>query len=367
MAIDAKTTHPVEVAFIPWLVIELLFWLGFACMSFVALTLFYSQPNLNHVLDIVFEALTGAVFVRPILWGAPHLHAMRLVPKSIMVIFFTVLLSQLWNLLRMTAFPVFVPGAYVWNQFGGWAFTALLIFALWTSLFYGVRAYAFATTQRDLARQERFKRLVAEKLYGTAQLKMLRYQINPHFIFNTLNSVNALIATDRAKDARAMINRLSDLLRLSLDRDPPLIVPFADELENARRYLGVEQMRFQDRLRLQVDAEDSILAVPVPSLILQPLVENAIRHGVEAQSAPCDIRITGQMQQGRLRIQIIDSGPGLRETRQRSGRAGLGLENVRTRLQSVYGTQASFDLSDHHPRGVQVDILVPLNVPEPFR
>lgn len=361
-----QTDQPVKVALIPWLAIELLFWLAFSLVSFVALTLFYSQPTPNHVLNILFEAVSGAMFVRPLLWGAVHMQFMPLMPKSVMVILLTVLLSQLWNLLRMTAFPVFVPEAYIWNQFGGWSFTALLIFGLWTSLFYGVRAYAFAATQRDLATQERVKRLIAEKQYTNAQLKMLRYQLNPHFIFNTLNSLNALIATRRTEDARAMVTGLSDLLRLSLERDPPLINSLKEELENARRYLTLAQMRFLDRLDFTIEADDQLLTTPVPSLILQPLVENAVRHGVEGQKSPCRIGILVTGLDSELVITVRDDGPGLAETGQRSGRPGLGLENVKTRLKSVYGDGAVFRLSQRTPKGVEVVISVPRQVPELF-
>lgn len=343
---------------------ETLFWLGFAFTSFVSLGLFYGSPSLGKISNILFEAILGVVFTRPILWIAPRLVQLSAISRVSALSGLVILLSQVWNVVRMTSFPFFFPGAEIWDQFGGWAFTAGLIFSLWTALFYGVRAYRFAADQRALANHERFRRLNAEKVSSNAKLKMLRYQINPHFIFNTLNSINALVATNRNKDARMMIDRFSDLLRLTLERDPPLIVPLNDELDTARRYLTVEQMRFRDRLTTEFLIEDDLENVSVPSLILQPLIENAVRHGVEAQSKPCKITVIARANEGVLELVVADTGPGLRDSHAPREREALGVDNVTTRLESVYGNEATFHLKDCEPHGVKAMLRMPLQPPE---
>lgn len=351
---------------IQWWMTETLFWFGFGLTSFISLGLFYGNPIPGNLGDITFEAIIGVVFTRPILWGAPHLAKMRPLQRVTVLLAMILILSQLWNVVRMMTFPYFIPGVQVWDQFGGYAFTAGLIFSLWTALFYGVRAYNSAADQRARADIERFRRLNAEKLSSNAQLKMLRYQINPHFIFNTLNSVNALIATNRNKDARLMIDKFSDLLRLTLERDPPLIVPLADEIDTARRYLTVEQMRFRDRLTTVFEIDPDLEGISVPSLIMQPLIENAVRHGVEVQSKASTITIIARRKNDKLELVVADTGPGLNQDRSDRDRESLGVDNVTARLESVYGDAASFELRDCVPQGVKAILRMPLQPLETF-
>ncbi|KJS36120.1 MAG: hypothetical protein VR74_14170 [Hyphomonas sp. BRH_c22] len=350
-----------------WWITEILFWVAVALASFIALTLFYGEPGLTNIADLLFEALLGIIFTRPILWSASRLGTMPVISRAIVLATMVLVLSQGWNLVRMLFFPVFFPGAEIWNQFGGWAFSAILIFALWTAVFHNFRAHQIATTQRELATQERLRRLGAEQLTSNAQLKMLRYQINPHFIFNTLNSVNALIVTNRNSDARLMIDKLSDLLRMTLARDPPLIVPLSEEMDTAKRYLDVEQMRFQDRLTTRFDVPDALRNVKIPSLILQPLVENAVRHGVEKQTAHCEISIEARESDGGIVISISDTGPGLKSEPREHSRESLGLSNVLSRLHSVYGDTASFSLTDRREGGARASLTLPLGVPTVFQ
>lgn len=161
-----------------------------------------------------------------------------------------------------------------------------------------------------------------------------------------------------------MIDKFSDLLRLTLERDPPLIVALADELDTARRYLTVEQMRFRDRLIAEFDIEADLESITVPSLILQPLIENAVRHGVEAQSAPCKISVIARVERDKLELVVADTGPGIVESQTAREREGLGVDNVTTRLQSVYGDDATFHLQACEPRGVKAILTIPLQPSE---
>jgi sensor histidine kinase YesM len=351
-----------------WWMVEILFWVGFSLTSFIALTLFYNeQPRIVHGVNLAYEAILGMVFTRPILWSAARLDKLPRPTNSAVLLGIVLLTSQSWNVVRMFSFSAFFPQQTVWDQLGGWAFSAILIFALWTALFYSVRAHKIAAAQKDLASHERFRRLNAEAQNSNAQLKMLRYQINPHFIFNTLNSVNALIATNRSKDARDMVDALGELLRMTLERDPPLIIPLSEEINTTCSYLEVEKLRFRDRLTTTVNIDDGLEEISVPSLILQPLVENAVRHGVEAQSEPCHILIEAKQKADHIKISIADTGPGLQTKNPTHERSGLGLENVKSRLKSVYGEDASFSIKDREGGGVKVTLCLPLQVPSIFR
>ena len=359
--LQPKSVDPVP---LPWWLTECLFWLGFCLTEFVWLDLYYgNDPSVRTIARVLAEAALGAAFARPILWTTTWLQRFALLPRLSLMLVTVVALSQAWNVVRMLIYPAFFPGAYIWNQYGGWAFSAVAIFALWTTLYFSVRAYKLAAYQRELANKEHIERLNAEKQSSNAMLKMLRYQINPHFIFNTLNSVNALIATNRSQDARSMIDGLSDLLRKTLEQDPPMIVPLAEELDTAERYLRVEKMRFGERLLIDIKVDEEARNLIVPSLILQPLVENAVRHGVEAQTQPCRIEIEAKLTDDRLHISVSDTGPGLRGERRTRG-TGLGVENVRARLASTYGDQAKFTLSEQQGNGIRACLEMPRAVPD---
>jgi signal transduction histidine kinase len=353
-----------EVA-LPWWLTELIFWIGFCLTEFVWLDLYYGNSlSISTVARVLAEAVIGAAFARPILWSASWLEAwsptLRIAGLGVVVI----LISQAWNVTRMLTYPIFFPDAYIWNQYGGWAFSAVAIFALWTALYFGVRAYRLVALQRQIAIAEHVERLNAERLFSNVKLKMLRYQVNPHFIFNTLNSINALIATNRNQDARSMINGLSDLLRKTLEADPPLVVPLSEELDTVERYLQVEKMRFGDRLMMAISADESAKSIFVPSLVLQPLAENAVRHAVEARSAACEVVIEARVIGDRVQITVSDTGPGLGGGRPEGDRAGLGLANVRARIESLYGVQGHFTLSNRDSGGVRALLDLPAVLPE---
>ena len=180
-----------------------------------------------------------------------------------------------------------------------------------------------------------------------AQLAALRYQLNPHFLFNALNSISALIVTNRNKDAEAMTNRLSAFLRSSLNADPAELIPLDEELALTQEYLDIESVRFGERLSVAVDCADEACDFLVPSFLVQPLVENAVKHGVARSRAPVEIRIHAAMAQGALRIEVanclVQAGgdePGA------GGAGGLGLANVRRRLEAVYGKSATLDAGE---------------------
>jgi sensor histidine kinase YesM len=174
---------------------------------------------------------------------------------------------------------------------------------------------------------------------SAAQLAVLRYQLNPHFLFNTLNSIAALIAERQADEAERMINRLSDFLRAGLDTDPLEQVPLSDEIAQQRRYLEIERIRFPNRLLFQFDIGPGAGEALVPSLLLQPLVENVIKYAVAPSPHLVTLRIEASVRDDLLHIAVRDDG---RAAAQGASGAGIGLDNVRQRLASLFGGDASF-------------------------
>jgi two-component sensor histidine kinase len=211
--------------------------------------------------------------------------------------------------------------------------------------------------------QERERRAAElEARLTSAKLQALRMQINPHFLFNTLNSIAALIYVNpRAADE--MLGDLSELLRRSLDSMEEQEIPLAQELEFIGAYLSIEQKRFGERLRVEQSVPDELMKALVPALILQPLVENAIRHGIEPRRGPGLISIEAKQEDKHLHLIVRDNGRGLPPAdSNNSGRRGIGLANTEARLRGLYGRDQSFSLGRAEPQGCLADIHLPLHL-----
>jgi sensor histidine kinase YesM len=194
-----------------------------------------------------------------------------------------------------------------------------------------------------------------------AQLDALKMQLHPHFLFNTLNSISVLMQEDVAA-ANRMLVRLSDLLRLTLKNTNTHEVALKQELDFLRSYLEIEQTRFQDRLQVKIKTEPETLDAIVPNLILQPLVENCIRHAVAPKAEASIIEICAAQNNGHLELVVRDDGAGLPET---NGNAkGIGLANTRTRLEKLYGSNHEFELAPAASGGLQVKISIPFRLAE---
>jgi len=192
-----------------------------------------------------------------------------------------------------------------------------------------------------------------------ARLQALRMQINPHFLFNTLNTISALIH-ENPDAADRMVVRLSELLRRTLDRGDVQEVPLREELEFLKSYLEIEQMRFPDRLTVTFDIEPKTNELLVPHLILQPLVENALRHGIMPREEAGRIEISARVAEGQhLELKVRDNGNGLSATNGRNGREGIGLKNIRSRLAQLYGGAQEFTLGNASGGGVEARIRIP--------
>jgi sensor histidine kinase YesM len=209
--------------------------------------------------------------------------------------------------------------------------------------------------QREELRASRLKAELAQ-----AQLQALKMQLQPHFLFNTLNSISALLDED-VDAADEMLARLGDFLRMTLQNSGAQRVTLHEEMEFLRCYLEIEQVRFQDRLTVSYEVAPDALDAMVPNLILQPIVENAIRHGIVAQSGPGHIEIRASRSNGALILQVQDNGPGLAAAQDSSARlrGGVGLSNTRARLEHLYGAMQRFEMADAREGGLQVTLEIP--------
>lgn len=213
----------------------------------------------------------------------------------------------------------------------------------------------------DYYRKYRERELRASQLetrLAQAQLDALKMQLHPHFLFNTLNSISVLMSED-VTAARRMLNRLSDLLRASLEKAGRHEVSLKEELEFLHNYLEIEQTRFQDRLAVRMEIEPEALDARVPNLILQPLVENAIRHGIAPRAEPGLIEIRAGRQNGMVELMVRDNGPGLAAGSQERLMKGIGLSNTQARLKQLYGPAHHFEMDDAEGGGLEVKITIP--------
>ncbi|HEY2712810.1 MAG TPA: histidine kinase [Chthoniobacterales bacterium] len=196
-----------------------------------------------------------------------------------------------------------------------------------------------------------------------AQLRALKMQLQPHFLFNTLHSISSLVLEDPPR-ANAMIARLGDFLRLTLEHTDEQMVTLKEEIEFLRCYLEIEQVRFGDRLTVNFRMEPATLAANLPHLILQPVVENAIQHAVAPRAAPGRIDIEAKRSNGLVQLEVRDTGPGLRENTDSVTRHGVGLRNVIARLEQTYGSEFSFEMKNGQDGGLTVTMELPFRSEE---
>jgi sensor histidine kinase YesM len=190
-----------------------------------------------------------------------------------------------------------------------------------------------------------------------SQLSALKMQMHPHFLFNTLSAIMVLVRQRKTQPAETMLSRLSDLLRHTLDDVETQEVPLWRELDFLRLYLSIEQVRFEDRLRVRIDAGTEVTDALVPHMVLQPIVENAVRHGLGQSEEPVLIHVSVCRVNGQLALTFADDGPGCPDPVFRQ--KGIGLTNTRDRLHRLYGEAATFSAENRVPRGVQVTMVLP--------
>jgi two-component system, LytTR family, sensor kinase len=228
------------------------------------------------------------------------------------------------------------------------------LLAAWSALYYGINYYLLLEEEID-------QRARLESQASTAQLAMLRYQLNPHFLFNTLNSISTLVLLKQTERANAMLSRLASFLRYTLVNEPTAKVTLVQEVETLKLYLEIEKMRFEDRLRPHFKIDGDAIGARLPSLLLQPLIENAIKYAVTPAEHGADIWITAQREGRAVRIEVADSGPGPGGTPIDAQSTGVGLANIQDRLAQAYGPAHGYSTRTNEHGGFSVIIELPLD------
>ncbi|MFN3620709.1 sensor histidine kinase [Sphingorhabdus sp.] len=243
-------------------------------------------------------------------------------------------------------------GLSFWQEIADISVTHYFFLIAWSSLYVAI---GYAREVREAERKtSRFAQAAQD-----AELRSLRYQVNPHFLFNTLNSLSSLVMTGKPKEAETMIQNLSNFYRTSLSSDPLEDVTLEEEVELQRLYLEIESVRYPKRLKVSIDIPDELMGQHVPALILQPLVENAIKYGVSRSTRPVEIIISAKRDNDVLILSVIDDGEAVDSDQ--VGGNGIGLANVRDRLEARYRSAARLDTQMVHGGGFIAMLTLPLS------
>ncbi len=348
-------------------------WIGISLLTYLSLSVPYDQYELSYLAHNVTQSLVGFALSTPLRYLYRAIWNWGGYVRVAVVLGSAILLAVLWAAARLQVFMMMTGETGVWNDFGGWLFPSLFVFFTWAALYHGIKYFQFLQREQEIAvraesaqRQEALKRMKAEAQTKAAQLQLLRYQLNPHFLFNTLNAVSSLITAARGDDANSMLLKLSTFLRFALERDDMTLTTLREELMAIELYLDIEKVRFSDRLTVSFEVSPDAYRCSVPSLLLQPIVENAIKYAIAQSEEGGRIRIGARCGEGRLWLEIDDTGPdnppeekNQDMTSEDVSGVGIGLQNIRDRLATLYGEQCSVTHESSPLGGRRVSIAIP--------
>ena len=345
------------------------FW-GFLCIvSFFTLTLWYNHPSWAYIAPILTQSIVGLLCSLVVERVIVAVWDKALFIKSLISFAIVVAISSLWTVIRMLIFEYMTGEQHIWEDFGGWYFSSIFIFISWAALYYGVQYYELLQQEhRSMlraeaeARDQQNKRMHAQANARDAQMKMLRYQLNPHFLCNTLNAINALIECDETEKAQEMSVKLSQFFRHSLDNIPNTKITLESEINALNLYLQIEKIRFEDRLSLDFNIDADANAALVPSLLLQPIIENSMKHAIAKCETGGTITLRAEVIDEHLYICMQDSGPGIKVGKSKLqsviGR-GVGLKNTDDRLKTLYDDRFQFNITSIDGGGLRTEITIP--------
>jgi signal transduction histidine kinase len=305
--------------------------------------------------------VTATGFSLTLLMAAAYRRIIAMKPVYVWTLSLVILAgaSALFSVLEVWAHATFYqPG---WKPQGIEFLGAILldfsVLGAWSGLYYGINYYLLLAEQSE-------RMVNVARQANSAQLEMLRYQLNPHFLFNTLNSISTLVLLKQTERANAMLSRLASFLRYSLVGEREGLATVAQEAEALKLYLDIERTRFEARLRTRFDIAPDVMEARLPSLLLQPIVENAIKYAVTPSEDGADILIDARRMDDRLVITIADTGPGLQGAPATGGDpvpggTQVGMANIRERLMQAYGDNHRFELAENSPKGLIVLIDIP--------
>lgn len=346
-------------------------WVALSVLTYFSLSLPYSQFELSYFAHNISQSVVGLLLTLPLRWCFKSVWSWPVAQRFILAVIATIFFSMLWAVLRLLLFMLMTQEQNLWADYGGWVFPSIFVFFTWSALYHGIKYYQLLQQQREAMlvlesqqRQRALQLVRAKAEVKDAQLQLLRYQLNPHFLFNTLNSVASLVSAERTEDAKTMLSRLGDFLRYSLDAGEDMLIPLDKEFWALSQYLMIEQVRFSDRMTLKLDVPANLESLLVPNMLLQPLAENAIKYAIAPSESGGTIRVSAQLRDSRLVLSVEDSGSerlGVSSDTlelSESG-AGIGLRNTRERLKNLFSNDFELLVTDSPLGGLCFSVAIP--------
>jgi LytS/YehU family sensor histidine kinase len=336
-------------------------WTGYLILRSVSIISY--GPKIETIVPVVIESIVGYCITLLLSTLYNYYRRRPRIAAVVLTILTLAAATVLYAVLDAFSFSLVIPSRPGLNLslVLGSIFINFTVLAGWSALYFGINFYLIVEDQND-------QLAALGDQASSAQLAMLRYQLNPHFLFNTLNSISTLVLLKQTERANAMLSRLSSFLRYTLANEPTAHVTIAQEVETLKLYLEIEKMRFEDRLRPSFEVDPRVAKARLPSLLLQPLVENAIKYAVTPKEEGAEIAVVARLNGDRVQIAVSDTGPGLNEMKARpSLSTGVGLANIKERLAQAYGPDHRFETRSIPGGGFGVEIEFPFQLDEPVR
>ena len=329
-------------------------WLVYAILTELMIKVPSNEPWAIHIPHLIIDTCFGfliTLFLRKVF---TYLSLLEFKLKVALHIVVVISATLIWTQIKWVTLQWFYGNFWLpmsWFDFGTWTSASLTMLSTWTAFYYGIKIYLDNLEQTQKAAE-------ATHLAKESQLKMLRYQLNPHFMFNSINAICTLILKKESLEAVKMLEKLCDLLRHSLYTDPLEKVTIKEEIAILRTYLDIEKCRFADKLSVNISVEEGCSELLIPSMLIQPLVENALKHGMAADKTMA-ITIVIEKSKNTLIIKVSDTGKGF--THNESTKRGIGLANCEQRLKLIYGKAQRIEKGNNSSGGAWVCMTLPIN------
>ncbi len=325
------------------------FWVFICLVSFGTLNVWFEQYQLSYFLHIIMQSAIGLLLSTILqksfiaIWNKTNQFRIWVGLGLIFAI------ALCWTIARMGLFIVLTKESDIWWNFGGWYFSGIFIYLCWSAMFHGLMYYQLLQREHQILldsqyiiEKEYVKRIEAQAMAKEAQIKMLRYQLSPHFLSNALNSVNALIEMKQGELAQQTVVKISKFLRYLLDHDVEARVTVKQEITALLFYLDIEKVRFGERLTIDLNIDKSAENGLIPNLLFQPIVENSIKHALSKSEDGGTLHVFVQLHNGLLNIELSDSGKGViadADSNQERENRSIGMDNINSRLEAIYANR----------------------------
>ncbi|WP_064791261.1 sensor histidine kinase [Shewanella woodyi] len=350
-----------------WLLV-LGYWCFVSVISLFTLTLWYGAISWLHIGHTIIQSALGFILSFPLYFAVMAIWEQSLFMRVLKSILLTIFVALIWTVARLAIFIHMTTFDDQWNDFGGWLFGSIFIYLGLVGFFHGMKYFQLLQNKHNVMlkteaeiKEEQIKTMRAQTVARDAQIKMLRYQLNPHFLCNTLNAINSLIEIEEPKKAQRMAIQLSKFLRYSLDNNPNTKITLENELNALNLYLEIEKTRFSERLKLDFNIDKQALQASIPSLLLQPIIENSMKHVIAKNENGGTIRLSANITDHQLVLVLSDTGSTNIDSKmlKSSKGRGIGLRNIDERLKILYGNDFLFELNIMASGALKTTIKIP--------